>query len=40
MYVEGRLGSDPCCECEVEGNYGVQACSCRGQATAIRRCSP
>ena len=29
--VEGRLGSDPCCECEVEGNYGVQACSCRGK---------
>ena len=29
--VVGRLGSDPCCECDVEGNYGVQACSCRGK---------
>ena len=29
--VVGRLGSDPCCECEVEGNYGVDACSCRGK---------
>ena len=30
MYV-GRLGSEPCCECDVDGTYGVQACSCRGR---------
>ena len=38
--VVGRLGSDPCCECDVEGNYGVDRLVAAAASTATKRCWP